>query len=92
MTSDNFGLSIHGHTDDIGSTEYNQQLSEHRARAVKDYIVSAGIDPDIIAIRGYGKSSPLAKGRDDASRAKNRRVEIALTDSSIRYKGEVIND
>jgi len=92
MTSSNFGLAIHGHTDDVGSTEYNQQLSERRAGAVKDYIVAAGIDPGIITIRGYGKASPLAKGRDEAARARNRRVEIALTDSSIQYKGEAISN
>lgn len=92
MTSDNFGLAIHGHTDDIGSSSYNQQLSERRAEAVKEYMVSAGIDPDIITIRGYGKSSPLSAGRDDAARAKNRRVEIALTDSTIQYRGEQISN
>jgi outer membrane protein OmpA-like peptidoglycan-associated protein len=57
---------------------------------VKQYIVSAGIDPDIVTIKGYGKASPLSSGRDQASRAKNRRVEIALTDSRIRYTGEAI--
>jgi len=92
MTSDNFGLAVHGHTDDIGSDSYNQQLSQRRAEAVKDYMVSAGIDPNIVSIKGYGKASPLAAGRDDAARAKNRRVEIALTDSTIQYKGEAISN
>jgi outer membrane protein OmpA-like peptidoglycan-associated protein len=92
MTSDNYGLAVHGHTDDIGTAEYNQQLAERRAEAVKQYMVSAGINPDIVTIRGYGKSSPIAAGRDEASRAKNRRVEIALTDSTIRYKGEAISN
>jgi outer membrane protein OmpA-like peptidoglycan-associated protein len=90
MTSDSYGLAVHGHTDDIGSTEYNEQLSQRRAEAVKQYMVSAGIDPDIVTVKGYGKSSPLATGQDEASRAKNRRVEIALTDSKIRYQGQPV--
>jgi outer membrane protein OmpA-like peptidoglycan-associated protein len=92
MTSGSYGLEVHGHTDFIGSDEYNQQLSQRRAEAVRNYIVSAGIDPNIITVKGFGKSSPVASGRDDASRAKNRRVEIAVTDSSIRYKGEAVQN
>jgi outer membrane protein OmpA-like peptidoglycan-associated protein len=92
MTAEDYGLAVHGHTDDLGTTEYNQQLSERRAEAVKQYFVAAGIDPGIVSIKGYGKSSPIAKGSDDASRAKNRRVEIALTDSTILYKGEAISN
>ena len=92
MTSDSYGLAVHGHTDDLGSTEYNQQLSERRAEAVKQYLVSAGIDPGIVTVKGYGKSSPIAGRRDEVSRAKNRRVEIALTDSTIRYSGPGISN
>ena len=85
LASDSFGLSVHGHTDDVGDADYNQQLSERRAEAVKEYLVSAGIDPAIVHVKGYGKSSPIARGDDDDSRAKNRRVEIALTDIRIQY-------
>jgi OOP family OmpA-OmpF porin len=92
MTSDNYGLAVHGHTDDVGTAEYNQQLSERRAEAVKQYLVSAGIDPGIVTIKGFGKSSPIATGRDEASRAKNRRVDIALTDSTIQYNRQVIRN
>lgn len=92
LTSGEFGLGVHGHTDDVGSQEYNLRLSERRAEAVKDYLREAGIDPAIVTTKGHGKSSPVAKGNDDASRAKNRRVEIALTDTKIQYRGEAVNN
>jgi outer membrane protein OmpA-like peptidoglycan-associated protein len=85
LASKGYGISIFGYTDDLGSAEYNQQLSLRRADSVKDYLVQAGIDTAIINVKGYGKMSPLVEGDSNASRAKNRRVEIALTDSSVRY-------
>jgi outer membrane protein OmpA-like peptidoglycan-associated protein len=87
MASDGYGLAIFGHTDDVGTAGYNQQLSERRAESVKRYLVEVGLDPGIISTRGYGKSSPVAKGTGDVDRARNRRVEIALTDTSIQYSG-----
>ncbi len=88
LASKGYGISVFGYTDDVGSAEYNQQLSLKRADAVQQYLVSAGIDPNIINRKGYGKSSPVVAGATPAARAKNRRVEIAVTDSSIRYGGE----
>ena len=91
LASRSFGLAVHGHTDYIGSAQYNLRLSERRAQAVKDYIAAAGIDPELIVVKGYGKSSPIVAATDEASRAKNRRVEIALSDTQIRYLGEAVN-
>lgn len=91
LASRSFGLAVHGHTDYIGSAQYNLHLSEQRAQAVKDYMAAAGIDPGIIVVKGYGKSSPLVAAKDEASRAKNRRVEIALSDTKIQYTGEAVN-
>ena len=88
LISKGYGLSVFGYTDDIGSAEYNQQLSVKRAKAVEDYLVQAGIDRAIINVKGYGKTSPLAEGAGEDHRAQNRRVEIALTDSSIHFDGE----
>jgi outer membrane protein OmpA-like peptidoglycan-associated protein len=85
LISKGYGLSVFGYTDDVGSPEYNQQLSLRRATALKDYLVQAGLDPAIINVKGYGKTSPLDEGSTNEARAKNRRVEIALTDSSIHY-------
>ncbi len=88
MISKGYGLSVFGYTDDVGTAEYNQQLSVRRAKAVQDYLVQAGIDRAIINAKGYGKTSPLAEGTTGDTRSKNRRVEIALTDSSIHFDGE----
>lgn len=88
LASKGYGISVFGYTDDVGSADYNQQLSVRRAAAVADYLVQAGVDPGIINRKGYGKSSPVIDGSAPTARAKNRRVEIAVTDSSIRYGGE----
>jgi len=88
LVSKGYGLSVFGYTDDVGTPEYNQQLSLRRAKAVEDYLVQSGIDPAIINVKGYGKTSPLAGGNAADDRAKNRRVEIALTDSSIKFVRE----
>jgi outer membrane protein OmpA-like peptidoglycan-associated protein len=90
LASRSFGLAVYGHTDYVGTAQYNLRLSEQRAQAVKDYMASAGIDPNIIVVKGYGKSSPIVAERDEASRAKNRRVEIALSDTKIQYTGGVV--
>jgi len=68
-----------GHTDSIGSDKYNQKLSERRAQAVKDYMVSKGIPADKITISGKGESQPIADNKSKEGRAKNRRVEIEFT-------------
>ena len=86
LVSKGYGLSVFGYTDDVGTAEDNQQLSLRRAKAVQDYLIHSGIDPAIINIKGYGKTSPLVPGASAESRAKNRRVEIAVTDSSIKFQ------
>lgn len=86
LASKGYGLSVFGYTDDIGTADYNQQLSLRRAQAIRDYLVQAGIDPSIVNVKGYGKTSPLVEGTSSEARSKNRRVEIAVTDSSIRYR------
>ncbi len=88
LVSKGYGLSVFGYTDDVGSRDYNQKLSERRANAVRNYLVQAGLNASIINIKGYGKTNPLVSGDTEQARAKNRRVEIALTDSEIRYTGE----
>ncbi len=85
LASKGYGLSVFGYTDDVGSASYNQELSLRRATAVKDYLVQAGIDAAIVNVKGYGKTSPLVEGASNDGRARNRRVEIALTDSSVHF-------
>jgi OOP family OmpA-OmpF porin len=69
-------VSVEGHTDSIGSDAYNQKLSLRRAGTVRDYLVSQGIDSGRIAVKGWGKTKPVADNKTEAGRAENRRVEI----------------
>jgi outer membrane protein OmpA-like peptidoglycan-associated protein len=84
-TSHDYMVSVNGHTDDLGTSEYNQKLSERRAQAVRDYLVKAGMSPDILSVEGHGKQLPLVKGGTDAARAKNRRVELGIVHTQIQY-------
>jgi len=85
MTSHDYTISVNGHTDDVGSDAYNQKLSERRAQSVRNYLVQAGLSPEILSVEGHGKSLPLVKGTSDAARAKKRRVELGLVNTQIRY-------
>jgi outer membrane protein OmpA-like peptidoglycan-associated protein len=71
-------VTIEGHTDDVGDGAYNQELSERRARAVATYLADRGVDRARIAVRGLGKSRPVASNDGDEGRRKNRRVEILI--------------
>ena len=88
LTSPGHSIYVYGHTDDLGSDVYNLDLSERRARAVTDYLIEAGIDPKIISATGYGKSSPRVAETTSEARAKNRRVEIAIVNITLEFKGE----
>ena len=71
-------LSIEGHTDAVGSDEYNQQLSERRAASVRDYMVEAQVRPGLTRTRGLGKTRPVASNDTPQERQTNRRVEIVI--------------
>ena len=85
LTAKRYSIYVYGHTDDIGSDEYNRDLSTRRARTVRDYLVEAGLDSSIITTRGYGKSSPRVPATTPEARAKNRRVEIGIVDVSLDF-------
>ncbi|MBI5623201.1 MAG: OmpA family protein [Elusimicrobia bacterium] len=72
-------LVVEGHTDDVGSHEYNDWLSAERGRAVKTYLSSRGVFPESIKVIGYGKRRPITQDTSDKGRALNRRVEFVLT-------------
>ncbi len=73
-------VRIEGHTDSIGSEEYNQGLSERRAQAVKDYLEqNFKIDPGRIEAVGFGESKPIADNQSEEGRAQNRRIEFVVT-------------
>ena len=71
-------IDVLGHTDSIGSNEYNQRLSDQRAGAVRDYLTMQGVSPVRIATRGYGETFPIADNSTESGRAANRRVEIKI--------------
>ena len=77
-------VRVQGHTDDIGTDQANQQLSEERAQAVADALESAGVDGSRLTTEGFGSSEPIAPNREDDGaddpdgRQQNRRVEIVV--------------
>lgn len=78
MTMPNLKLEIQGHTDNVGTIDYNQNLSERRARAVYVEIVRRGIDPSRLRFRGFGMSRPKVANDNEANRAMNRRTEFHI--------------
>ncbi len=73
-----FIMEVNGHTDNAGTAEYNQLLSEKRALAVKSYLVKKGIDGARISATGYGSSQPLNGNRNEKEKAANRRVVFVI--------------
>ena len=78
MNNKGKSIEIGGHTDSDGSDESNQKLSQNRAKAVKDYLVTKGIDKSRISAKGYGESKPIASNDTDAGKAQNRRTEVKV--------------
>lgn len=71
-------ISVEGHTDSVGTSEYNQRLSENRARAVAAELTAQGVPRSRLKTRGYGEGDPIASNRTDSGRARNRRVEVII--------------
>jgi outer membrane protein OmpA-like peptidoglycan-associated protein len=71
-------VEVQGHTDYTGSAEYNQQLSQARAEAVRNWLIAAGVQADRLTAVGYGLSRPLVPNITEANRAKNRRVAFVI--------------
>jgi len=76
-------IQVEGHTDAIGSDEYNQTLSEQRAGAVRDYITTQGVPGNMVTAVGFGKQNPVATNDTDAGRQQNRRVELVVSGEAI---------
>jgi outer membrane protein OmpA-like peptidoglycan-associated protein len=71
-------ITVEGHTDNIGSPDYNQGLSERRAHSVRSYLIDEGVPSSHIEARGYGESRPKATNSTPEGRQLNRRVEIHI--------------
>jgi peptidoglycan-associated lipoprotein len=74
----NTAVQIDGHCDERGTEEYNRSLGERRALALREQLVSLGIDPNRIDTASYGKDRPAATGHDEAAWSQNRRGEFGL--------------
>jgi len=71
-------VNVAGHTDSVGSAEFNQQLSVNRANSVRDELVRSGVIQERLVTTGYGESMPVADNASESGRQQNRRVEITL--------------
>ena len=71
-------IELAGHTDNVGSDDYNMELSQKRADAVKTYLVNKGIDAGRLTSKGYGETKPIETNDQDWGREKNRRVEFTI--------------
>ena len=76
-------LQVEGHTDSIGSDEYNQTLSEKRAETVQGYLVSSGVSPDHVTALGLGKADPVGDNNTANGRQLNRRVDLIVSGDVI---------
>ncbi len=76
-------IQVEGHTDSVGSDEYNMKLSENRAEAVRTYLVEQGIMPSNVTAQGFGKTLPVADNSTAAGRQLNRRVELVVSGEII---------
>jgi outer membrane protein OmpA-like peptidoglycan-associated protein len=76
-------LSVEGHTDSVGTEDYNQRLSERRADSVRSYLVGQGIQQGAVATAGLGESMPVATNGTSAGRQQNRRVELVVSGEAI---------
>lgn len=71
-------VQVDGFTDSVGSDSFNEELSQHRAEAVKEALMERGIDASRIGAEGYGKAFPVANNNDSGGRQLNRRVEVVI--------------
>jgi outer membrane protein OmpA-like peptidoglycan-associated protein len=76
-------LEVDGHTDSVGSDEFNLRLSEERADAVRSYLVAQGVPSESVSAHGFGKEQPVASNDTAAGRQLNRRVELVVSGPAI---------
>jgi OOP family OmpA-OmpF porin len=83
-------IELQGHTDSVGADQYNQRLSQQRAEAVREYLLTQGVSAAQVTSRGYGESQPVANNSTAEGRAQNRRVvmKVLRNPGSVEVKGE----
>jgi outer membrane protein OmpA-like peptidoglycan-associated protein len=88
ITYPGLNVEVGGYTDDVGSNEMNQKLSQNRAGAVRDYLVAEGVANNTVTSKGFGNSLPVASNDNSAGRQANRRVELVVSGEAI---GSLVN-
>jgi outer membrane protein OmpA-like peptidoglycan-associated protein len=81
-------IEVEGHTDSVGSDDYNQSLSERRAESVRSYLIRQGIPRDTIDAMGFGEANPVVANTTAAGRQQNRRVELVIQGEPIAVTSE----
>lgn len=76
-------VQVGGYTDNVGSDDMNQSLSEHRAGSVRDYLVESGVNSNAVTAQGYGNTQPVATNDTSTGRQQNRRVELVVSGDVI---------
>lgn len=76
----NIKIEVGGHTDNVGTAEYNLNLSENRAQTVAQYLIDQGVENDRITWKGYGLTKPIGDNSTDLGRSENRRTEIRVVE------------
>ena len=79
-------VEVQGHTDNVGKYDYNMDLSERRAQAVRTYLINHGVPAERLTAHGYGPDRPIDDNKTKAGRAKNRRVEFNITFEEVTYE------
>ncbi|WP_231511319.1 OmpA family protein [Chondromyces apiculatus] len=77
-------VEVQGHTDESGTKAYNRSLSQRRAEAVRQALITRGVDPDRLSAKGYGRDVPLDNNETDEGRQKNRRVQFKIVQTTTR--------
>lgn len=81
-------IEISGHTDNVGSSKSNKELSEQRAKAVVDYLLQKGADTKRLTYKGYGASQPIASNKTEEGRQKNRRTEFKVLEVNLTQEAD----
>jgi outer membrane protein OmpA-like peptidoglycan-associated protein len=82
-------IEVGGYTDNVGSDQLNQTLSENRATSVRDYLVQEGVAVDSVSAKGFGNTMPVASNDNSAGRQQNRRVELVVSGDAIGITANV---
>jgi len=82
----NLVVEIRGHTDSDASDEYNQDLSERRAKSVRNFLAGLGVAPDRMSTKGFGESMPIAPNTDEIGKARNRRIEFYVVKTGLEER------